>query len=51
MKQKLHFLFFSWLYQALGILVPQPGIEPIPPALGEQSFNHWTTKEVPVTAF
>ena len=27
-------------------LVPQPGIEPRPPALGAQSLNHWTTKEV-----
>ena len=27
-------------------LVPQPGIEPWPPALGAQSLNHWTTKEV-----
>ena len=26
-----------------GILAPQPGIKPIPPALEVQSFNHWTT--------
>ena len=24
-----------------------PGIEPVSPALGVQSFNHWTTREVP----
>ena len=28
-------------------LVPQPGIKPGPPALGAQSFSHWTTKEIP----
>ena len=28
-------------------LVPSPGIEPRPPALGVQSLSHWTTKEVP----
>ena len=29
-----------------GILVPHPGIEPMPPALGAQSLNHWTAREV-----
>ena len=28
-------------------LVPQPGIESRPPALGMQSLSHWTTREVP----
>ena len=28
-------------------LVPQPGIELRPPALGVQSLSHWTTTEVP----
>ena len=28
-------------------LVPGPGIEPGPPALGRQSLSHWTTREVP----
>ena len=27
-------------------LVPRPGIEPGPPALGMQSLTHWTTREV-----
>ena len=27
-------------------LVPWPGIEPGPPALGAQSLNHWATREV-----
>ena len=39
--------FFYWLHQeACGIRVPWPGTEPVPPALGAQSLNHWTTKEV-----
>ena len=28
-------------------LVPWPGIEPEPPALGAWSLSHWTTREVP----
>ena len=28
-------------------LVPQPGIEPRPRALGEWSLSHWTTREIP----
>ena len=28
-------------------LVPRPGIEPGPPALGASNLNHWTTREVP----
>ena len=32
---------------ALRISVPQPGTEPMPPAMEAQSPNHWTTKEFP----
>ena len=32
-------------------LVPRPGIEPGPPALGAQSLSHWTTREVPKINF
>ena len=39
-------LFFQPGHAACGVLVPQPGIEPAPPALEAQSFNHWTTREV-----
>ena len=38
-------LFFG--HTACGILVPQPGTKPVSPALGEQSLNHWTAREVP----
>ena len=40
-------LFFFWpCSAACGILVPWPGIEPVPFALQEQSLNHWTSREV-----
>ena len=32
-------------------LVPWPGMEPVPPALGTWSLSHWTTREVPVCKF
>ena len=32
---------------ACGILVPQPGIEPGPPAMKAQSPNHWIAREFP----
>lgn len=42
--KKFHFLKsdFSFLFDraACGMLVLQPGIEPVPPALGAQNFNH-----------
>ena len=41
-------------HAACGILVPQPGIQPIPLALGVQSLNHWTARtarEVPPLSF
>ena len=46
----LLFLFFMfWLcHAACGILVPQPGNEPIPPALEAWSVYYRTVREVPV---
>ena len=32
-------------------LSSQSGIEPVPPALGAWSLNHWTTREVPSHTF
>ena len=44
----LLFLKILQLYcKVCGILIPRPGVEPIPPAVQGQSFNHWTTREVP----
>ena len=42
-----NFFFFLPSPVARGILVPQPGIKPVPPALEAQSLNHWTAREVP----
>ena len=46
-------LFFLFLAtpksHACGIVVPWPEIEPVPSALGLQSLNHWTTREVPLS--
>ena len=42
------FVFFLnfWPHRAAcGILVPRSGIEPLSPALGVQSLNHWTARE------
>ena len=42
------YLFILWpRREACEILVPQPGIEPGPPALGAWSLNHWSAREVP----
>jgi len=32
---------------ACGILVPPPGIEPMPSALRAPSLTHWTSRECP----
>ena len=42
-----YFIYFWPCVMANGILVPQPGIEPVPPAVKELSLNHWTTRELP----
>ena len=48
----IFYLFIFWLCcAAYGILGPRPRIEPAPPALGAQSFIHWTTREVPSSTF
>ena len=42
------YFFFFWLHHvACGILVPQPGIQPLPPAVEARSLNPWTAREVP----
>ena len=57
-QQNSFWLFFFNLKKcfdhiACGILVPWPGIEPVPvlPALGVWSLNHWTTREIPADSF
>ena len=42
------FIFIFWPHHAAhGILVPQPGMEPTPPAVEAWSVNYWTAREVP----
>ena len=50
---KFFFLTFTlWpCHSACCTLVPQPGIEPLSPALEVQSLNHWTSREVPLFLF
>ena len=38
-------LLCAW-HVACGILVPQPGIEPVFPAVEAWSLNHWTVREI-----
>ena len=46
------FLLFSSLPHACWILIPQPGTISVPSALGAQSLNYYTTREVSsVSAF
>ena len=41
------YLFF-WLYHtACGVLVPQPEMEPAPPAVDVWSLNQWVTRKIP----
>ena len=49
----LNSIFFSVIILAMctEILVPQPGIEPMTPALEVQSVNLWTAREIPVSSF
>ena len=47
----LLFLFLAALWVACEILVPQPGIEPVPPAVEAWILNHWTARAVLSTSF
>ena len=46
----LHAIFFRPCHTTCRILVPQPGIEPMPPAVEVQGPNHCTIREVPPCA-
>ena len=39
-------IFFWPRHMAFGVLVPRPGMEPVPPALEAQSLGHWTAREI-----
>ena len=50
--QLIWIVSFFWLRcVTCRILVPPTGIEHVAPALGAQSLNHWTTREVPALKF
>lgn len=42
------FLFFCLHHNESRILDPQPGTEPMPPAVEVWNSNHWTNREIPV---
>ena len=44
------FIYFWPCRATCGILVPQPGIEPVPHAVEAQSPNFWTAREFPFHA-
>ena len=44
-------IFNCGMWTLMQDLVPWPGIEPWPPALGAQSLSHWITREVPIYLF
>ena len=43
---EMAFLSFQLDHVACKILGPRLGIEPVAPAVGDQSLSHWTTREV-----
>ena len=48
---EMAFLSFQLYHVACKILVSRLGIEPIAPAVGDQSLEHWTTREVLIIIF
>ena len=50
---KIYLLFFIYLLHcpACEILVPRPGMGPVPPTVEAWSLNHWTAREVPAVLF
>lgn len=42
----IYLIFMLWC-TACGIVVPQPGMETVPAAVGVQSLNQWINREVP----
>ena len=44
--EHLKSLFWGLHREACGILVPQPGIKPMLPAVETQNLNHWEVPKV-----
>ena len=61
MRQGMGNFFFFFLINSfdcpgsqlwhVGSSIPNQGLNPGPPALGAQSLNHWTTREIPELLF
>ena len=51
--KKKYFIYLTAAGLSCGLwdLVPWPGIEPVPPALGAWSPSHWIAREVPLKHF
>ena len=47
----IYLFIFGCSVQFVGILVPWPGMQPMPPAVEVWSPNHWTTREFPRSKF
>ena len=47
----LFLIFLFWLHSCMRILVPQPGVKPVSPAVEAKILNHWATREVPEVSF
>ena len=45
------FIYLAALCSACGILVPQPGTEPLASAVEAWCPNHWTARKLPTAAF
>ena len=43
----IHFFFYLFVHTACRILLPWPGLEPVPSAVKVQCLKHWTTREFP----
>ena len=41
------FFVFFFLASGIAVLIPWPGIEPVPPAVEAWRINHWTSRELP----
>ena len=50
LKQWFSFSFLA-TPSSMGILVPQSGIQSLPPAVEARSLNHWTAREIPAMIY
>jgi len=51
MSSIIYFIFLLSGQATCEILVPQPGIEPVPPTMEARILNHWTTAKSLINHF